>query len=98
MEKADALTKAETVVTKNQAKREANLRSKFQKAGGQVDNTQQVDHTIDLQLEGTNSMTNLRAIDASVNMSFGPQIQRQVKNLADGTKVNKVIVLPLKNP
>ncbi|MGH2562971.1 MAG: RHS repeat-associated core domain-containing protein, partial [Ginsengibacter sp.] len=72
--KADHLSKAETVVTKNPEPREANLRSKFIKAGGEVKSTEHVDHPVDLQLGGTNSQP-LQALDASVNTSFGAQIK-----------------------
>jgi RHS repeat-associated protein len=95
-EKAEALTKAETVVSKNPVQREANLRSKFKKAGGEVKSNEHVDHTIELQLGGTNNANNLKAFDASVNMSFGSQIRNQIKNVQDGTKVNRVIIQPLK--
>ncbi len=96
--KAEALTNAETIVTKNPVVRDANLRSKFIKAGGQVGATEHVDHIVDLQLGGTNKMNNLQALDKSVNTSFGKQIQLQIQNLPDNTKVNKVILqYPLKN-
>jgi hypothetical protein len=94
--KAEALTKAETVVTKKMVQRESNLRTKFKKAGGQVNDKEQVDHIVDLQLGGKNRMENLWSLDASVNMSFGAQINQQIRKLQDGTVVNRVIVLPLK--
>ena len=90
--KADDLTKAETVVTKSPVTRDANLRSKFKKAGGEINQRQQVDHIVDLQLGGTNAMTNLQALDASVNASFGVQIENQIKNLPDNTRVNNVYI------
>ena len=92
--KAEFLTNSKTIITKNPLKREANLRSKFKKAGGQVNDKQHVDHTIDLQLGGTNSLNNLKAIDGSVNMSFGAQLRNQIQNLPDGTRVNKVMIIP----
>jgi hypothetical protein len=95
-EKAEALTKAETVVTKNPVKREANLRSKFKKAGGEVKDNEHVDHINELQLGGTNNFNNLKAFDASVNMSFGAQIKNQIKNVPDGTRVNRVVIQSLK--
>jgi hypothetical protein len=74
--------------------RPSNLRSKFVKNGGVVTSTQDVDHNTDLQLNGTNSMDNLSGRDKSVNRSLGPQIFNQIKNLPDGTKINKVFVNP----
>jgi len=96
--KAEALTNAETVVTKNPVARDANLRSKFVKSGGQVNSTQDVDHVVDLQLGGTNAGP-LQALDKSVNRSLGKQIQLQTQNLPDNTRVNRVILqLPPKKP
>jgi hypothetical protein len=92
--KADALTAGETVVTKNPVKRDANLRSKFIKAGNVAQPGQQLDHTIDLQLGGTNASSNLKFIDGSVNASFGSQVNHQIKNLPDATRVNKVVFIP----
>jgi len=97
--KVDALTNAETVVTKNPVPRDSNLRSKFKAAGGQVSSTQHVDHIVDLQLGGTNAQSNLQALDGSVNSSIGKQLQLRMENLPDNTRVNKVILqLPEKKP
>ncbi len=90
--KVEALTNAETVVTKNPVARDANLRSKFKASGGQVGSTQHVDHVVDLQLGGTNATSNLQALDASVNTSLGKQLQLQMRNLPDNTRVNRVIL------
>jgi hypothetical protein len=94
--KANALTKAKTVVTKNPVAREANLRSKFVKAGGILNSGQHVDHIVDLQLGGTNAVSNLQALDGSVNTSFGKQLELQIRNLPDATRINRVILLPPK--
>ncbi len=95
--KAEALTKAETIVTKNPVARQANLRGKFVKAGGQVKPTDDVDHIVELQLGGNDQLNNLQALDKSVNRSFGSQIKSQIKNLPDNSKVNKVILIqPIK--
>jgi len=91
--KAEALTNAETVVTKTPIERDPNLRNNFVKAGGSVSPTEHVDHVTDLQLGGTNAQTNLSALDASVNTSFGKQIQLQIRDLPDGTKINKIILI-----
>ena len=93
--KAQTLTDdVSTVVTHNPVARESNLRSKFIKAGGQVSTSEHVDHKIDLQLGGTNAMSNLGPLDKSVNMSFGSQINKQIKMLPDATRVNKVTFIP----
>ena len=74
--------------------RSSNLRSQFIKSGGHVTSFQDVDHILDLQLGGTNEMFNLQGLDMSVNRSLGSQIQKQIQNLAPGTKVNIVIKGP----
>ena len=91
--KTEALTNAETVVTKSPVARDPNLRKNFIKNGGQISSTEHLDHTIDLQLGGTNSASNLKPLDASVNTSIGKQLQLQMKNLPDNTRVNRVILM-----
>ncbi|TDW99184.1 DUF6443 domain-containing protein [Dinghuibacter silviterrae] len=83
-----------TVVTKTPVERPSNLRREFIKAGGEVSKGEDVDHVKDLQLGGDNSKSNLKGLDKSVNRSFGPQIQNQIKSVQDGTKVNKVTFIP----
>jgi hypothetical protein len=78
-------------VVETPAERPSNLRGQFKKAGGQVTSSQDVDHILDLQLGGTNDFSNLQGLNSSVNRSFGPQIQNQIKDLKPGTKVNLVI-------
>lgn len=53
-----------------------------------------VDHIVDLQLNGTNEMSNLQGLNGSVNSSFGKQIQLQIQILPDATKVNQVKFIP----
>ncbi|MBS1511485.1 MAG: HNH endonuclease [Bacteroidetes bacterium] len=96
--KAKALSDAETVVTKNPVVRDTKLRSNFIKRGSKVAPNEHVDHIVDLQLGGTNEASNLQALDGSVNSSFGKQIQLQIRNLPDGTRVNRVNLLPQKKP
>jgi hypothetical protein len=46
--------------------------------------------TVDLQLGGKDTMSNMSGLDKSVNTSLGSQINSQTKNLPAGTPVNKV--------
>jgi len=87
--KAQALTDADTTVVKN-PQRSSNLRGRFKKAGGEVESTQDVDHTQDLQLGGADDILNAGPLDKSVNRSMGSQIRNKVKDLPEGTKVNRV--------
>ena len=70
------------------------MRKQFIKVGGEVSQTQDVDHVKDLQLGGDNGSSNLQGLDMSVNRSFGAQIQNQIKLLPDATQVNKVTFIP----
>jgi hypothetical protein len=55
-------------------------------------NKMDVDHIVDLQLNGKDILSNLRMLDRSTNRSIGPQITHQIKNLPEGTKIDQVII------
>jgi 5-methylcytosine-specific restriction endonuclease McrA len=69
-----------------------NTRGRFQKSGGAVSATEDVDHIQDLQLGGSDEVWNMRGLDRSVNRSMGSQIQQKIKNLPEGTKIGKVTI------
>jgi hypothetical protein len=75
-------------------KRYNNLRSTFIKNGGVINYSQDLDHTMDLQLGGSNELINLSGLDRSVNRSFGPQIYNQIRDLPDNTRINQVAIDP----
>ena len=87
--KADALSTAKTQVVKN-PQRQGNARSRYKQAGGNINDSEDLDHVIDLQLGGADEIMNMEGLDKSVNRSMGSQIQNQIKGLPEGTKVNKV--------
>ncbi|MDR3715625.1 MAG: hypothetical protein P4L51_22675, partial [Puia sp.] len=96
-EKAKALTESDqTFVRKIKEARKSNLKSEFLKNGGVLKDAEHLDHIVELQLNGTNAMENLKGLDGSVNSSFGSQIRARIKNLPDGTRVNKVTFIPAK--
>lgn len=51
-----------------------------------------VDHIIDLQLSGANSVENLQPLPATVNRSLGAQIGNALGNLPRGTRVTGVTI------
>ena len=51
-----------------------------------------VDHIVDLQLNGKDALSNLQMLDRSTNRSIGPQISHQIKKLPEGTKINQVVI------
>ncbi len=91
IQKAEALTSAETVVVKV-VQRAGNTRGRFKAAGGVVKKGEDVDHVVDLQLSGADDILNMKALDQSVNRSMGAQIQQKIKALPAGTKINKVTI------
>jgi len=87
-QKAAALTAADTKVTHN-TERKGTEQARYRKAQ-ELDKTQDADHTVDLQLGGKDTKENMSTLDTSVNRSLGSQIDKQIKNLPEGTKVNNV--------
>lgn len=57
-----------------------------------VKKSQDVDHTIELQLGGLDNVSNMKGLDSSVNRSFGRQIQNQIKDLPAGTQIRNVTI------
>ena len=87
--KCQALCDANTVVT--QAQRSGtSASSRYKRAGNTVSPGNDVDHVVDLQLGGGDSVTNMLPLNSSVNRSLGSQIHHQIKNLPDGTIVDRV--------
>lgn len=98
----EAFEKAQTITNnlnakvtlKNPEPRPSNLRKDYLKQGGTLTKGQQLDHTTDLQVNGTNDKSNLRGINGSVNMSFGAQLNMQIRNMPDNTRVRTVTINP----
>lgn len=87
--KCQALCDANTVVT--QAQRSGtSASSRYKRAGNTVSPGNDVDHVVDLQLGGADSVSNMLPLNSSVNRSLGSQIHHQIKNLPAGTVVDKV--------
>jgi len=86
--KAAALSDADTVVTKT-TERGGTTQARYRKDAG-LDSKTDADHTVDLQLGGKDTPSNMSGLGKSVNRSLGAQIQNQIKNLPDGTTVNNV--------
>lgn len=90
-QKVDALNSGEMVVTKSE-RAGASASARYKSAGGSVPDNHDVDHVRDLQLGGADDVSNMSPLDKSVNRSLGPQIYHQTKNLAPGTKVDRVTI------
>lgn len=61
--------------------------SRYQKAGGSVPDGHDVDHTIDLQLGGSDDLSNMKPLDIAVNRSIGKQIDAQLGDLDYGAPI-----------
>jgi len=61
--------------------------SMWRAAGGEIPSAADIDHVIDLQLGGSDALSNLSPLDASVNRSLGAQIACQIRGLAVGTSI-----------
>ena len=57
-----------------------------------MDSSEDADHTIELQLGGSDTADNMQGLDKSVNRSFGSQIKNQIKDLDDGTPIGRVTI------
>lgn len=61
--------------------------SRYKKAGGSVPDGHDVDHTIELQLGGSDDLSNMKPLDITVNRSIGRQIEAQLRNLEYGAPI-----------
>lgn len=66
--------------------------SRYRSSGGMVPRSADVDHTIDLQLGGVDSIANMSPPDASVNRSLGSQTMWQLRGVPVGTCVIEVSI------
>jgi hypothetical protein len=87
--KVEILNNSETVVT--QVERSGTSAAiRYRQSEGIVPSGNDVDHMVDLQLGGADILSNMWPLDSSVNRSLGAQIQRQIKDLPTGTRINRV--------
>ena len=91
--KVQALSDADTVKTiPERGSTSASNRYKNEFGDGSVLKMQDVDHTIDLQLGGSDHILNMNPLDRSVNRSFGSQINHLIKDLDVGTVLKNFTV------
>jgi uncharacterized Zn-binding protein involved in type VI secretion len=87
--KVKILNDADTVLTVP-VRSGTSAASRYKQAGNTVPKGSDVDHMVDLQLGGTDTIPNMSPLDLSVNRSLGAQIYQQTKSLPPGTKINNV--------
>lgn len=88
--KCELLSEAETTVQKN-IKRSWGRTQEYRKTNN-VTKDQDVDHLVDLQLWWKDAFENMWPLDKSVNRSLWKQIQNQIKNLPEGTKIKNFYI------
>jgi len=92
--KCKALSKADTAKTiPERGSTSASKKYKNEYGENSVLKTQDVDHTIDLQLGGIDDIHNMNPLDKSVNRSLGSQIAYLIKNLDYGTVLRNFKIL-----
>ena len=96
--KCKALSKADTEKTiPERGSTSASKKYKNEYGENSVLKTQDVDHTIDLQLGGIDDIHNMNPLDKSVNRSLGSQIAYLIKNLDYGTVLRNFKMVDQKN-
>jgi hypothetical protein len=90
--KAQSLNDAAHTVTSVVKRSSGSANKRFRDSGGIVGQAEDVDHIIELQLGGSDTLENMRPIDRSVNRSFGAQIRHRIKNVPIGTPVKNVTI------
>ncbi|WP_137935472.1 hypothetical protein [Mesorhizobium comanense] len=90
--KAQRLTDSDASVNHHVVRDSKSARRRYIEAGNKVAPSEDVDHIQDLQLNGSEEISNLDRLDRSVNRSFGAQIKNSVKSLPHGTKINRVTI------
>lgn len=96
--KCKALSKADTAKTiPERGNTSASKKYKNEYGENSVLKTQDVDHTIDLQLGGIDDIHNMNPLDKSVNRSLGSQIAYLIKNLDYGTVLRNFKMVDQKN-
>ena len=83
-QKCEALSKADTQkIDPNKIQRDGSNTAKW-RVDNQLDSAYDVDHLVDLQLNGKDAPSNMWKLDKSVNRSLGKQIQIAIKDLPVG--------------
>jgi hypothetical protein len=84
--KVEYLNNCDTIKTTPQ-RSNTSAAQRYRMGKGSIPNGKDIDHKQDLQLNGKDVLENMEPLDASVNRSLGKQINNQIMDLPDGTKV-----------
>ena len=88
----EAAQRGDAQVTKSPVRSTTSASRTYKNAGGLVPSGYDVDHVLDLQLGGEDSVSNMLPLNSSVNRSLGSQIMHAIKDAENGTPVNGVSI------
>jgi hypothetical protein len=86
--KVAILDEANTVA--RQTARRRSVAKAYRKGMGQIPPGMDVDHKIDLQVDGKDTVDNMWLLNSSVNRSIGAQVRHRIKNLRPATVIFRV--------
>ena len=89
--KVRMLSEGDTVVTQS-SRSGTSAASRYRKAGNDIPPGCDIDHAVDLQLGGSDTVSNMWPLNSSVNRSLGSQIHHQIKELPYGTIIDQVTI------
>jgi hypothetical protein len=89
--KANALTNATGKAVVHDPPRNGSAQRDFRRAN-QLSARQDADHTVDLQLGGSDSLANILPLNNSVNRSMGAQIRGAIASLPNGAAIRNVTI------
>jgi hypothetical protein len=87
-----AAQRGEAQVTKSPVRSTTSASRTYKSAGGLVPPGYDVDHVLDLQLGGEDSLSNMLPLNSSVNRSLGSQIMHAIKDAENGTPISGVSI------
>ncbi|QKD03001.1 hypothetical protein EB235_17060 [Mesorhizobium loti R88b] len=89
--KVAALNQVDKIVSPS-VRAKTSASTTYKRAGNEVPTGNDVDHVHDLQLGGSEGISNMAILDRSVNRSLGPQIHHRIKHLPHGTRITKITI------
>ncbi|MBW0001931.1 MAG: hypothetical protein JO216_00465 [Hyphomicrobiales bacterium] len=89
--KVQFLTNSETIVTRVPRRMVASS-VRFRAAGNTIEPGNDIDHMVDLQLGGGDTLSNMWPLNSSVNRSLGNQIRLQIRHFPTGTRINRFTI------
>ena len=91
-QKVALLSQTRTVVVDSVERATASASRRYRSSGGSVPVGSDVDHVVDLQLGGADTVANMSPLDSSVNRSLGAQIAHAVRDLDVGTVIDRFLI------